>query len=384
MFVMARLMLFARRLKAKHWLIILLSLYILSDYFGLIKYFGQSSYDSDFVYPYDGDVTALVAQLKSGNRPKDKPAYEHDYFLFKSSSDRCATDDGNHYEQLRLIFLIKSAVPHKDRRDAIRKTWGFEERFSDVPIRRVFLLGHAPHDVRLEAEVEAESKQYKDIVQGSFVDTYFNNTIKTAMGLRWAVEHCPKSRFYMFVDDDYYVSTRNLLRFLRNPVNFPGYLQEDVITFDEEKLRAQIKQRHLNQLVDFDLPDSVRLFAGFVFPRSRPHRHKLSKWFVDLEEYPFDFWPPYVTAGAYVLSREALIDMYFTSYYTKMFRFDDIWLGLVARKANLEPFHCPEFHFYPKDHSRVEHYRFVVASHGFSDPKRLAAVWQKQKEAGNA
>ena len=158
----------------------------------------------------------------------------------------------------------------------------------------------------------------------------------------------PKSRFYMFVDDDYYVSARNLLRFLRNPVNYPGYLQEDVITFDEEKLKEQIKSRHLNnveefgeesldpeeelgedsldpihlrhlnQLVDFDLPDDVRLFTGFVFPRSRPHRHKLSKWFVDLEEYPYDFWPPYVTAGAYVLSREALLDMYFTSYYTKV------------------------------------------------------------------
>jgi hypothetical protein len=33
-----------------------------------------------------------------------------------------------------------------------------------------------------------------------------------------------QSRFYMFVDDDYYVSTRNLLRFLRNPVNYPRYL----------------------------------------------------------------------------------------------------------------------------------------------------------------
>lgn len=33
-----------------------------------------------------------------------------------------------------------------------------------------------------------------------------------------------RSRFYVFVDDDYYVSTRNLLRFLRNPLNYPGYL----------------------------------------------------------------------------------------------------------------------------------------------------------------
>lgn len=373
-----------KRLKAKYWLIIALVTYILSDYFGVIKFFQQSSYDQDFSYPYEGDVGALVAQLKAGDHPKVKPAYEHDYFLFKSCSERCLSEDGSHYEQLRVVYLVKSAVAHRDRRDAIRKTWGFERRFSDVNIKTVFLLGHAPNDVKLEAEVEAESKEHHDIVQGSFVDTYFNNTIKTAMGLRWAVEHCPKSRFYMFVDDDYYVSTRNVLRFLRNPLNYPGYLQEDVITFDEEKLREQIKLRHLNQLVDFDLPDDVRLFTGFVFPYSRPHRHKSSKWFVDLEEYRYDFWPPYVTAGAYILSREALIDMYFTSYYTKMFRFDDIWLGLIARKAGLEPFHSPEFHFHRKDHSRVTHYKFVVASHGFSDPQQLMSVWQKQKEAGNA
>ena len=85
----------------------------------------------------------------------------------------------------------------------------------------------------------------------------------------------------------------------------------------------------------------------------------------------------------------------------QMFRFDDIWLGLIARKANVEPFHCPEFHFYPKDKSRVrattlflyfvldpppqvQHYKFVVASHGFSDPGGLLRFWQKQKEAGNA
>jgi hypothetical protein len=38
--------------------------------------------------------------------------------------------------------------------------------------------------------------------------------------------------------------------------------------------------------------------------------------------------------------------MYYSSYYTRMFRFDDIWLGLIAQKADLDPFHCEEFHFY--------------------------------------
>jgi hypothetical protein len=53
-----------------------------------------------------------------------------------------------------------------------------------------------------------------------------------------------------------------------------------------------------------------------------------------------------LVSGAYVLSRNALVDMYYSSYYTRMFRFDDIWLGLIAQKADLDPFHCEEFHFY--------------------------------------
>ena len=34
--------------------------------------------------------------------------------------------------------------------------------------------------------------------------------------------------------------------------------------------------------------------------------------------------------------------------------------------------------------TQVQHYKFVVASHGFSDPPGLLRFWQKQKEAGNA
>ena len=36
---------------------------------------------------------------------------------------------------------MKSAVPHFHKRQVIRKTWGYENRFSDVPVRTVFLLG---------------------------------------------------------------------------------------------------------------------------------------------------------------------------------------------------------------------------------------------------
>ena len=88
---------------------------------------------------------------------------------------------------------------------------------------------------RVLLQIQEEATKYKDIVQGDFLDTYFNNTLKTMMGLRWAAEQCPTARFYFFVDDDYYVSTRNVLRFLRNPVNYPAYLEDPVVSFDDER-----------------------------------------------------------------------------------------------------------------------------------------------------
>jgi hypothetical protein len=56
----------------------------------------------------------------------------------------------------------------------------------------------------------------------------------------------------------------------------------------------------------------------------------------------------------------------------------------VAKKLEIEPFHCPEFNFYKKAYTSVNSYRYVVASHGFSDPNELERIWNKQKENGNA
>lgn len=83
---------------------------------------------------------------------------------------------------------------------------------------------------------------------------------------------------------------------------------------------TQNDRRGGRQLLDTELPYDVKLFAGYVFS-SNPHRHKSSKWYVSLDEYKWHKWPTYVTAGSYILSREALIAMYYTSMYTKHFRY---------------------------------------------------------------
>lgn len=340
-------------------------------FFGVFTHLLEKDFNEGFHYPYDGDVHDFVEQLRNNQTPKVAPINQYNYDFIKNPKNKCQK-----VEQLKLVYLVKSQRTNFEQRRAIRKSWGYERRFSDVEIRTVFLLG-VGGESKTEEQINEEFTKHGDLVQANFSDSYFNNTIKTMVGFKWAVNFCANAQFFMFVDDDYYVSTKNVLRFVRNPTNYPQYVLNS-----EHHLKLKMKRRKLNDIFDYELPGDVRLYSGYVFS-SAPLRHRASKWYVSLEEYPYDKWPPYVTAGAYVLSREALIDMHYTSYYTKHFRFDDIYVGIVAYKAQIEPFHCECFHFYKQEYHKVG-YEFTVASHGYHDPEELRSVWNEQKSLGNA
>lgn len=376
--------------KKRRFIVVCLSL-IVMVYFGVFTHLFETDFYTDFSYPLESDTALLVSEIRNGKPPTQDPINKYNYTYIYNCKHKCINGP------LRVVYIVKSALTHFQNRNAIRNSWGFEKRFSDVSIRTVFLLGVDWADPYLQSKIDEESKQYSDIVQANFTDTYFNNTIKTMMGLKWATHYCNESKFYFFVDDDFYVSTRNVLQFIRNPAHYPSYLETPIDSVNLDPSTNILKRDLLNsvdsessinkglkllQVMDFELPENVKLFAGYVFVSS-PHRHRSSKWYVPLSEYPFHLWPPYVSAGAYIVSKEVLLDIYYGSLFTKHFRFDDIFLGLVAYKLNIELLHCDEFYFYKKGYS-MNNYRYVVASHGYSDPEELLKVWNEQRSIGNA
>lgn len=247
-------------------------------------------------------------------------------------------DCNKNEDTLRLVILVKSAPVNFDKRFAIRSTWGYERRFSDVPIKTVFLLGISdsdkkknpvsskflnfkhPSTLSLEEAINEESAKYGDIVQADFIDSYYNNTYKTIMGMRWLIENCSNFRYAFFSDDDMYVSVKNLLKFLRHPTAYPEYWENqkrvDKLRAERryserkavEKLKiqqqrqqsagpkkdAQIKSiPHDNAIIneknghikvwknspldfDIDLDEDTTLYAGYVYFLP-PYRHKLGK-----------------------------------------------------------------------------------------------------------
>ena len=102
----------------------------------------------------------------------------------------------------------------------IRRTWGNEtNQFQHFRTKTMFILGR-PTESNIDAVVTNENNKYHDLIQGDFVDTYFNNTIKTLMTFGWLYNYCDNSTFYLFVDDDYYISVKNAMHFLRNESKF--------------------------------------------------------------------------------------------------------------------------------------------------------------------
>ncbi|KAL5286829.1 B3GALT1.2 family protein [Megaselia abdita] len=418
------------RFTIKTTLILIVSIVVI-DFFGLVKHLFELNYYTLFNYPLEGDVLKYAHQIRFNQVPEVAPINFYNYTFLKSAKEKCISDDGPIVPKITIV--VKSAMKHFERRSAIRQSWGFERRFSDVKIRTVFVLGVSSDNENLQKHIDNEDDQFHDIIQGNFEDTYFNNTIKTMMGFKWAANFCSTSKFYFFADDDYYLSVKNMLRFLQNPTRYPVYLEEadetlrklsrrlkeakltnqtlhnellkemnealakGVVSHQQKKHYHEIENYVIKNGVNFnsinrealgfendpDLTKDDRLFAGYVF-NSSPHRHKSSKWYVSLSEYPFHMWPTYVTAGAFFLSRDALLDMYFTSMYTKHFRFDDVYLGLVALKAKITPLHNEEFYFYKASYAGTQSYRYVIASHGYDDMREMTRIWNECRAAGHA
>ena len=135
------------------------------------------------------------------------------------------------------------------------------------------------------------------------------------------------------------------------------------------------------QVIKSEAWKTVLLYAGHVF-HEKPHRDPKNKWYVSVEEYPHDKYPPFVQAS-YILSNKALRKFYYATMFVKSFRMDDVYLGILAHKLQIDPLHNPHFWDWRQSY-KIEDYQYAVSSHGFSDPQELERIWNRHKRAGYA
>jgi len=188
-------------------------------------------------------------------------------------------------------------------------------------------------------------QDFGDIVQQFFVDAYFNNTLKLIMGFQWAVEYCYNAQFVAVFDDSYFINVKNVISMLKT-----------------------IKPTEFSSTI-----------VGYVWNNAMPFRVKGSRWYISLDEYPYRYFPPYVSSGAFFMAMMAVERLYIGMQYTKTMRFDDVFFGIVALKLKMRLSHNQNIYFYNLPYD-IFRYRKVIASDGFDDQEFLYKTWRQQNE----
>jgi hypothetical protein len=208
-------------------------------------------------------------------------------------------------ESLRLLILITSAPTHRDQRLAIRQTWGHYSIRRDVTIG--FILGNSGSS-NIEDQLQAENYMYGDLVQGHFVDSYNNLTLKTISMLEWVTEFCPNVTFVLKTDDDMFINVPKLLQF--------------------------IEKHHTEK----------RSIYGRLAKKWKPIRNKKSKYFVSPQQYFPPIFPHFTTGPAYLMTSDIIFDLYRKALEQTYLKLEDVYTtGIVAHKLNIKRIHVNEF-----------------------------------------
>lgn len=156
---------------------------------------------------------------------------------------------------LLLLIIVSSNPSNHENRKVIRNTWG---KVVDST-KTVFLLGEMENVTHMN-RIRRESKEYGDIIQGSFTDAYRNMTYKHVMGLKWVAHHCPMAKYVLKTDDDIVLNSREMRRFLAKELSPWG---------------------------------AKGLIACSLLEHGEAHRYNGSKWKVTTAEYPSFYYPTY-------------------------------------------------------------------------------------------
>lgn len=212
-------------------------------------------------------------------------------------------------EKFDVLILVHSAVGNFKNRQILRESLN---HFSKQP-KTLFLIGRTMDDISQEFIIR-ESKQFKDIVQGSFHDSYKNLTRKHVMGLTWVLKNCPNVDFVLKMDDDIFINLPLVMEYLN--INFPK-LKENENGYSLMSSRT-----------------SSKIFICHIISDGQPERDPKSKWFVRPDEFSSQKYPPFCSGWGYMTTVETIESILDQIHPTNFLWIDDVYItGILRAKA---------------------------------------------------
>ncbi|KAM4629730.1 N-acetyllactosaminide beta-1,3-N-acetylglucosaminyltransferase 3-like [Polymixia lowei] len=225
--------------------------------------------------------------------------------MLLDARNKCGEDDRS--EDVFLLLVIKSSPGNYDRREVLRKTWAEERLQSGMWIRRIFISGTT--GTRFEKQkmnklLELENREYNDILQWDFEDSFYNLTLKQVLFLEWMDRNCPRARFLLNGDDDIFANTDNMVEYLKGLEDNDG---------------------------------GKHLFVGHMIQGVGPIREHDSKYYIPVQVQESNSYPPYCGGGGFLLSGYTAMVIYNMSKSINILPIDDVYMGMCLAKAGLKP-----------------------------------------------
>ncbi|XP_018617779.1 beta-1,3-galactosyltransferase 4 [Scleropages formosus] len=240
-----------------------------------------------------------------------------------------------------LIVMVTTAPAHWQARQVIRETWGEETEVRGRRVMTLFMVGQSL-DPGLSKQLVAEARDHGDVVQGRFLDSYANLTLKTLSLLGWVHRFCREVPFVAKVDDDVLFNAGALLHYLNR-----------------------------NHRTESDL------YLGRVHVRVPPKRKPTSRHYLPALSYTPEVFPDYCSGTAYILSRAAarkILQAASTLPLPDPLPPEDVFVGLSALEAGIVPHHCPLFSGGPGvPYSRCCYQAMVSVHH--TSPEEMVRFW---------
>lgn len=184
-------------------------------------------------------------------------------------------------------------------RMVIRESWGKLAKALGVPV--TFVTANKVLPPHMQLLLSTEGAVFNDVIRfDSFDDSYYNLFEKTLAWFSWASTHS-QCAFVMKMDQDSYPRLSVLLNSLHSIPSGAHCIGTMWGSFDAKKRNATVIH------------------------------NKDSPWYL-ADQYPHPVFPPYMSGGAYILSRNLVNLVSISSPSTMVYRLEDAGLGILVAK----------------------------------------------------
>ncbi|CAH1799484.1 unnamed protein product, partial [Owenia fusiformis] len=235
------------------------------------------------------------------NLSYNNDAYLDEIRYIHSPKDLCKRKSEE--EKLILVLIISDTLDSGYIfRRAIRASWANITEHNGWSIRTAFILGKSLNADRM-TNISHESQQYRDIIQGSFGDGYYNFTDKTMTGYRWAQQFCQHASLIMRVTQDV------------------------VVNIPQLQIWGEL----------FHKENKTRIYLGQIYSNVRHHRGGKYMFKCPIK-WPNQIYPPYAAGAGYAVSMDLAIDLNAMFCRTPFVFPDDNYIGEMVAALDIQPY----------------------------------------------